>query len=84
MIYGRPVINTDLPTGVPWVSVHNESGLTVPVSDSEALADAIKQLYMNQGLYDRLSKGAKQRVTRLFLSDKTNEQLYKLYFGVNI
>jgi rhamnosyl/mannosyltransferase len=81
MIYSKPVINTDLPTGVPWVSLHQESGLTVKVNDSKELANSIKSLYKDSTLYDNLSEGAKNRVHKLFSSDVTNKQLYKLYFG---
>ena len=45
MASGCPVINTAIPhSGVPWVSPHEETGLTVPVDDPVALADAADRL----------------------------------------
>ena len=44
MACGTPVISTDLPTGVPWVNLHMESGLVVPPGDSTALAGAVSTL----------------------------------------
>ena len=81
MIYSKPVINTNLPTGVPWVSLHNYSGLTVEVNDANELANAIIKLYNNENLYQKLSIGAKERINKLFLSEVTNKKLYGLYFG---
>jgi rhamnosyl/mannosyltransferase len=44
MMHGCPVINTDLPTGVPTVGIHGKTGLTVPPRDSHALASAINAM----------------------------------------
>lgn len=79
MIYGTPVINTDLPTGVPWVSLHNESGLTVSTGDPESLAGAIEKIYSDSELRERLSVGAKKRVKALFTSDGVLSRLPELY-----
>jgi len=66
MAYGKPVVNTDLPTGVPWVSVHGVSGLTVPPGDIEALSRAIETLSSDKSLRDSLGSGAKARLLELF------------------
>ncbi|MDK2814621.1 MAG: hypothetical protein PWP18_534 [Thermoanaerobacter sp.] len=83
MVYGKPVINTNLPTGVPWVSLHNVSGLTVEPSDAFQLARAIEKLYFDEELYKRLSKGALDRFNKYFDSKVTNELLYSIYFTSN-
>jgi glycosyltransferase involved in cell wall biosynthesis len=80
MIYGKPVINTNLPTGVPWVSLDGESGLTVSINNKNELADAIIKLYNDSELYKKLSIGAKERINKLFLSEVANKKLYELYF----
>lgn len=67
MASGCPVINTAIPhSGVPWVSPHEETGLTVPVNDPVALADAASRLLSEPGLRDRLAAAARARAIREF------------------
>ena len=67
MAAGCPVINTAIPfSGVDWVSRHEETGLTVPVDDSLALAMAAKRLLETPGLRDRFSVNAISRAVAEF------------------
>ena len=67
MASGCPVINASIPhSGVPWVSPHEETGLTVAVDDPVALADAANRLIDEPGLRDRLAAAARIRATREF------------------
>jgi rhamnosyl/mannosyltransferase len=62
MASGCPVINTEIPhSGVSWVSPHEETGLTVPVNDPQALANAARLLLNDRPLRDRLVLAAKRR-----------------------
>ncbi len=62
MAYGLPVINTDLPSGVPTVSIHGETGLTVPPGNAAALREAIATVLSDERLRARFSCNAKKRV----------------------
>ena len=81
MIYGKPVINTRLPSGVPHVSVHGKTGLTVPPSDAKALAAAINRLAADKRLREKLGKNAAERVKSRFDEDMVIRRLYKLLAG---
>lgn len=67
MASGCPVINTAIPhSGVPWVSRHEETGLTVPVDDPAAFAAAARRLLDEPGLRDRLAAGARRTAAERF------------------
>lgn len=66
MVYGKPVINTALPSGVPCVSLDGQTGITVPPSDADALAAAINKLAENPELREIYGSNAAERVKRCF------------------
>jgi len=82
MACGKPVINTSLPTGVPFVSRHGETGLTVKPKDSSALSDAINYLLENAELREKFGKNALERVKTEFSLSKMLEKIYALYVKV--
>lgn len=77
MVYGKPVINTLLPSGVPHVSLHKETGLTVPPSDFESLSGAILALAANKELREEYGKNAAERVQTYFNEKNVIKELYK-------
>ena len=79
MKYGKPVINTNLGTGVNYVSIHNETGLTVEPKNSEQLANAINKLLNDDKLRETLGQNARIRVEKYFniAQIKHNISLYK-------
>jgi rhamnosyl/mannosyltransferase len=79
MFYGKPVVNTNLPTGVPLVSVHGETGLTIPVNNSSALASAVQSLIDDDALRQQYGKNAEKRVRDRFDLDKMMESIYSSY-----
>lgn len=79
MICGKPVINTNLPTGVPCVSLHNETGFTVPVGDVEALSSAIQTLLEDPDLRKKFGDNAIQRVKTEFSREVMIEKVIAIY-----
>lgn len=80
MACGCPVLNAAIPhSGVPWVSLHEESGLTVPVDDPIALAAAARRVLEEPGLRDRLAEGARQRARAEFNHRAMAERSLDLY-----
>jgi len=63
---GVPIVNTALASGVPYVSVHGETGLTVPPGEPGALAAAIRTLFDDPALRRRLGAAARERAERSF------------------
>lgn len=77
MIYGKPVINTSLPSGVPYVSIHGKTGITVPPSNYQLLADAINILAKHDNLRKELGRNAQKRVINDFNEKQIIKKLYK-------
>lgn len=78
----KPVICTDLPSGVPWVNQHGETGLVVPPNDVEALAGAIRTLLDDPALRARMGEAGRARVINQFSIARLVEQTTGLYRAV--
>ncbi|WP_228546267.1 glycosyltransferase [Halegenticoccus tardaugens] len=79
MATGTPVVNTDLPTGVPWVSRDGETGLTVPPKDAAALTGAINDLLGDAEQRRTYGANARERVERRFTTERMLEGTEAVY-----
>ncbi len=79
MACGKPVVNTDLPTGVPRVSRNGETGITVPPADSEALGAAINRLFQDSDFRQTCGRNARKRVEEHYTAGRMIEDVYRVY-----
>jgi glycosyltransferase involved in cell wall biosynthesis len=82
MACGLPVLNTALDSGVPFVSRHNETGMTVPPRDPAALANALSLLLGNSALRGRFSAAAPVRVKNEFTAQLMGQRMMALYHEI--
>lgn len=79
MAAGLPVINTGLDSGVPFVSLDGQTGLTVPPSNPEALAAAINRLLDDDTLRKSLGQAGVRRAKQEFSLDTMLRRTLDLY-----
>lgn len=79
MICGKPVVNTALKTGVPYVSLDGITGFTVSPSNTDMLADALQSLADNPDLRNSFGQNGKKRVIRCFTAEKMLKDTYSHY-----
>ncbi len=80
MSCGKPVVATEIPkSGVSWVNADLQSGINVEPEDADALAQAITAVLSDNWLYEKLSKGARQRYETMFTKERMAERCLSLY-----
>jgi glycosyltransferase involved in cell wall biosynthesis len=82
MAAGLPVVNTSLDSGVPFVSLHEKTGLTVRPGDAKALAGAINRLLDDPGLRKAFGSAGVQRAQREFSVQSMAARTLDMYHAV--
>ena len=82
MSAGLPIVNTDLDSGVPFVSLHEQTGLTVPPRDPAALAAAINRLLDDSSLSLSFGSAARSRARQEFALNVMAAKTLALYNSV--
>jgi glycosyltransferase involved in cell wall biosynthesis len=82
MACGVPVINTNLDSGVPFVSQDGVSGLTVPPADAQALAQAINRLLDDAPQRAKFGEAGRRRVEQEFSLQTMTRRTLELYAEV--
>ena len=78
MASGKPVISTNVASGVPWVNRHGETGLVVPPRDSAALRHALETLLADAPLRSRFGAAGVQRVQSDFTLERMADRFVTL------
>lgn len=79
MAFGKPVINTNLPSGVPYVSLDRVTGLTVPPKDVKALTQAMQWLIDHEKEREEMGIKARKRVEEEYNMENMLEKVLKVY-----
>jgi rhamnosyl/mannosyltransferase len=79
MACGKPVVASDLPTGIRAVNRHGVTGLLVPPGNPGALALALRRVLDDAALREQLGESARQRVDAHFTADRMVADTLALY-----
>jgi rhamnosyl/mannosyltransferase len=82
MACGKPVVNTDLASGVPFASRDGVTGLTVEPANADALAIAVNRLFADPQLRIKYGEAARRRVQSEFTIDVMVQRIRDLYEAV--
>lgn len=79
MVFQKPVINTKLQSGVPYVSLDKETGLTVEPGSVEDLAQAMQWLVDHEEDRNDMGKRGRQRVKEHFTTKNMLNNIEEIY-----
>lgn len=84
MAYAKPVINTRLRSGVPYVSLDRITGITVEPKDENKLADAMNWLADHPEEREAYGQAAYKRIKEYFSQENMLRQLLALYQNLTL
>lgn len=78
-MFGKPMISSEIGTGTSYVNIANETGLVVPPNDAEALGAALRYLWDQPQMAQRMGEQARVRYLETFTADKMAQNYVRLY-----
>lgn len=75
----KAVVSTTLLTGVPWVNQHQQTGLSVPPNNADALREALTCLWSNTQFRSTYGNAGYDRVCTIFSQKKMISTIKALY-----
>jgi glycosyltransferase involved in cell wall biosynthesis len=75
----KPVVSTNLPTGVPWVNQHNKTGYCVAPGNPNELECALEHLLSNPELRAEMGHAGRERVEQQFSSQTMAQAMLQVY-----
>jgi glycosyltransferase involved in cell wall biosynthesis len=82
MVCGKPVVNTNLASGVLFASLDGVTGVTVEPGNADALASAINRLLADASLRAEYGEAARRRVQSEFTIDVMVDRTRHLYEAI--
>lgn len=80
MSFGCPIVYTNIPgSGVPWVNVDNETGISVEPKNAKELSNAIIKILNDETLRNRFSQNTITRYNSKFKLELMTERTIHLY-----
>jgi len=79
MACAKPIVNTALATGVPWVARHGKEALTVPPADADALSRAIQHLLAYPAEARQMGEVGQKRIREVFDTRFITRKIYTVY-----
>ena len=76
---GKPVISTNLKTGVPYVNQNGKTGLVVEPRSHRTISSAIQILLSNEDMRDEMGRRGRLRAEEEFSINKMGERYLNLY-----
>lgn len=82
LLFGLPLISTEIGTGTSFVNADKETGFVVPACDPDALKKAIVDLLNDKDLQQRMRKASRQRFETHFTAKVMAKTYVEVYHQI--
>ena len=80
MYFSKATVVSDVPgSGMGWIVDHGVTGVKVPVSSPEGLADAFRQIQRDRGNLSRLGRNGRRKFDQMFHISQSAGQISSVY-----